>query len=106
MTIFWEPLFGDFGVFLLPRPQTAVQRRAIVLIAIGLSRGSSGHLEHRRPKGSIQWSALCGGPGRSGGSSPTESVFIFSDQMVLAGALALGLAMIPCPVLKVKFGNE
>ena len=102
MTIFWEPLFGDFAFYY--RPQLLVKGAPLVLIAIGLSLGFKAGIWNIGAEGQYIMGAICGA-GAGLAFYPAESVFIF-PVMVLAGALGGWVwAMIPA-VLKVKFGTN
>ncbi|OAN80905.1 sugar ABC transporter permease [Sulfitobacter pontiacus] len=102
MTIFWEPLFGDFAFYY--RPQLLVKGAPLVLIAIGLSLGFKAGIWNIGAEGQYIMGAICGA-GAGLVFYPAESVFIF-PVMVLAGALGGWVwAMIPA-VLKVKFGTN
>jgi len=102
VTIFWEPLFGEFSFFY--RPQLLIKGAPLVLIAIGLSLGFKAGIWNIGAEGQYIIGALVGA-GVGLAFYPTESVFIF-PLMVLAGALGGMLwAMIPA-LLKVKFGTN
>lgn len=102
LTIFWEPLFGEFAFYY--RPQLLVKGAPLVLIAIGLSLGFKAGIWNIGAEGQYIMGAICGA---AVGLAfyPTESVVIF-PLMVIAGALGGWIwAMIPA-VLKVKFGTN
>ena len=102
LTIFWEPLFGEFSFFY--RPQLLVKGAPLVLIAIGLALGFKAGIWNIGAEGQYIIGALCGA-GAGLAFYPAESVFIF-PIMVLAGAFGgWAWAMIP-GVLKVKFGTN
>lgn len=102
LTIFWEPLFGDFAFYY--RPQLLIKGAPLVLIAIGLSLGFKAGIWNIGAEGQYIMGAICGA---AAGLAfyPTDSFLIF-PLMVLAGALGgLIWALIPA-VLKVKFGTN
>ena len=102
LTIFWEPLFGDFAFYY--RPQLLIKGAPLILIAIGLSLGFKAGIWNIGAEGQYIMGAIFGA-GMGLAFYPTESVFIF-PLMVLAGALGGWIwAMIPA-VLKVKFGTN
>jgi simple sugar transport system permease protein len=102
ITIFWEPLFGEFAFYY--RPQLLVKGAPLVLIAIGLALGFKAGIWNIGAEGQYIVGAICGA---AAGLAfyPAESVFIF-PLMVLAGGLGgCAWAMIP-GVLKVRFGTN
>lgn len=102
VTIFWEPLFGEFAFYY--RPQLLVKGAPLVLIAIGLALGFKAGIWNIGAEGQYIVGAICGA---AAGLAfyPAESVFIF-PLMVLAGALGGCLwALIP-GFLKVRFGTN
>ena len=102
ITIFWEPLFGEFSFFY--RPQLLVKGAPLVLIAIGLSLGFKAGIWNIGAEGQYIMGALCGA-GVGLAFYPAQSVLIF-PAMVLAGAFGgWAWAMIPA-ILKVKFGTN
>lgn len=102
MTIFWEPLFGEFSFYY--RPQLLIKGAPLVLIAIGLSLGFKAGIWNIGAEGQYIMGALFGA-GAGLAFYPSESVLIF-PLMVLAGAFGGWIwAMIPA-VLKVKFGTN
>ena len=102
VTIFWEPLFGEFSFFY--RPQLLIKGAPLVLIAIGLSLGFRAGIWNIGAEGQYIIGALVGA-GVGLAFYPAESIFIF-PLMVIAGALGGFLwAMIPA-LLKVKFGTN
>lgn len=102
MTIFWEPLFGEFAFYY--RPQLLIKGAPLVLIAIGLSLGFKAGIWNIGAEGQYIIGALFGA-GAGLAFYPSESVLIF-PLMVLAGAFGGWIwAMIPA-VLKVKFGTN
>lgn len=102
MTIFWEPLFGEFAFYY--RPQLLIKGAPLVLIAIGLSLGFKAGIWNIGAEGQYIMGALFGA-GAGLAFYPSESVLIF-PLMVLAGAFGGWIwAMIPA-VLKVKFGTN
>jgi ABC-type uncharacterized transport system permease subunit len=102
LTIFWEPLFGEFSFFY--RPQLLIKGAPLVLIAIGLSLGFKAGIWNIGAEGQYIMGALCGA-GVGLAAYPAESMFIF-PAMILAGAFGGWLwAMIPA-ILKVRFGTN
>ena len=102
ITIFWEPLFGEFAFYY--RPQLLVKGAPLVLIAIGLALGFKAGIWNIGAEGQYIMGAIFGA-GMGLAFYPTESVFIF-PLMILAGAFGGWLwATIPA-VLKVKFGTN
>lgn len=102
LTIFWEPLFGEYAFYY--RPQLLVKGAPLVLIAIGLSLGFRAGIWNIGAEGQYIMGALCGA-GVALALYPMESVFIF-PAMVLAGAFGgWAWAMIPA-FLKVRFGTN
>ena len=102
LTIFWEPLFGEFSFFY--RPQLLIKGAPLVLIAIGLALGFKAGIWNIGAEGQYIVGAICGA-GAGLAFYPMESVFIF-PLMVFAGAFGgWAWAMIP-GVLKVKFGTN
>lgn len=102
VTIFWEPLFGEFSFFY--RPQLLIKGAPLVLIAIGLSLGFRAGIWNIGAEGQYIMGALFGA-GVGLAFYPAESVLIF-PLMVMAGALGgLFWALIPA-LLKVRFGTN
>lgn len=102
MTIFWEPLFGEYSFYY--RPQLLVKGGPLVLIAIGLSLGFRAGIWNIGAEGQYIMGAICGA-GVGLAFYPMDSFLIF-PLMVLAGALGGWVwAMIPA-LLKVKFGTN
>ncbi len=102
LTIFWEPLFGEFSFFY--RPQLLIKGAPLVLIAIGLALGFKAGIWNIGAEGQYIMGALFGA-GVGLAFYPMESWIIF-PLMVLAGAFGGWVwAMIP-GVLKVKFGTN
>ena len=102
VTIFWEPLFGEFSFFY--RPQLLIKGAPLILIAIGLSLGFKAGIWNIGAEGQYIMGALFGA-GFALAFYPLESVFLFPG-MVIAGALGGWLwAMIPA-ILKVRFGTN
>ncbi|MFK7880328.1 ABC transporter permease [Roseobacter sp.] len=102
LTIFWEPLFGEFSFYY--RPQLLIKGAPLVLIAIGLSLGFKAGIWNIGAEGQYIMGALFGA-GVGLAFYPLESAFIF-PAMVLAGAFGGWIwAMIPA-ILKVKFGTN
>lgn len=102
LTIFWEPLFGEFAFYY--RPQLLVKGAPLVLIAIGLSLGFKAGIWNIGAEGQYIMGAICGA---AVGLAfyPAENLLIF-PLMVIAGALGGWIwAMIPA-VLKVKFSTN
>ena len=102
ITIFWEPLFGEFAFYY--RPQLLIKGAPLVLIAIGLALGFKAGIWNIGAEGQYIMGAIFGA-GVGLAFYPSESVFIF-PLMILGGAFGGWLwAMIPA-VLKVKFGTN
>ena len=102
VTIFWEPLFGEFAFFY--RPQLLIKGAPLVLIAIGLSLGFKAGIWNIGAEGQYIMGALFGA-GVGLAFYPLESALIF-PLMVLASAFGGWVwAMIPA-VLKVRFGTN
>jgi simple sugar transport system permease protein len=102
LTIFWEPLFGEFSFFY--RPQLLIKGAPLVLIAIGLSIGFRAGIWNIGAEGQYIMGALFGA-GFALAFYPAESMFLFPG-MILAGAFGGWLwAMIPA-LLKVRFGTN
>ena len=102
ITIFWEPLFGEFAFYY--RPQLLIKGAPLVLIAIGLSLGFKAGIWNIGAEGQYIMGALFGA-GVGLAFYPAENFIIF-PLMVLAGAFGGWLwAMIPA-MLKVKFGTN
>ncbi len=102
LTIFWDPLFGEFAFYY--RPQLLVKGAPLVLIAIGLSLGFRAGIWNIGAEGQYIMGAICGA---AAGLAfyPSESVLIF-PLMVIAGGLGGWIwAMIPA-LLKVRFGTN
>ena len=102
VTIFWEPLFGEFAFYY--RPQLLIKGAPLVLIAIGLALGFKAGIWNIGAEGQYIMGAIFGA-GVGLAFYPTESIFIF-PLMILAGAFGGWLwATIPA-VLKIKFGTN
>lgn len=102
VTIFWEPLFGEFASYY--RPQLLVKGAPLVLIAIGLALGFKAGIWNIGAEGQYIFGAICGA-GVALALYPLEAWWIF-PLMVLFGALGGWIwAMIPA-VLRVKFGTN
>lgn len=102
ITIFWEPLFGEFAFYY--RPQLLIKGAPLVLIAIGLALGFKAGIWNIGAEGQYIMGAIFGA-GVGLAFYPSESIFIF-PLMILGGAFGGWLwAMIPT-VLKVKFGTN
>ncbi len=102
VTIFWQPLFGEFAFYY--RPQLLIKGAPLVLIAIGLSLGFKAGIWNIGAEGQYIMGALFGA-GVGLAFYPMEGFFIF-PLMVLAGAFGGWIwAMIPA-VLKVRFGTN
>ena len=102
LTIFWEPLFGEFAFYY--RPQLLVKGAPLVLIAVGLSLGFKAGIWNIGAEGQYIVGAIFGA-GVGLAFYPAQSVFIF-PLMVLAGAFGGWIwAMIPA-MLKVRFGTN
>tara|TARA_R110002094_G_scaffold47041_14_gene58633 strand:- start:144 stop:1226 length:1083 start_codon:yes stop_codon:yes gene_type:complete len=102
LTIFWEPLFGEFSFFY--RPQLLIKGAPLVLIAIGLSLGFKAGIWNIGAEGQYIMGALFGA-GVGLAFYPMEGWFIF-PLMVLAGGFGGWIwGMIPA-LLKVRFGTN
>ncbi len=102
VTIFWEPLFGEFASYY--RPQLLVKGAPLVLIAIGLALGFKAGIWNIGAEGQYIFGAIFGA-GVALALYPLEAWWIF-PLMVLFGALGGWIwAMIPA-VLRVKFGTN
>lgn len=102
ITIFWQPLFGEFAFYY--RPQLLIKGAPLVLIAIGLSLGFKAGIWNIGAEGQYIMGALFGA-GVGLAFYPVESFIVF-PLMVLAGAFGGWIwAMIPA-LLKVKFGTN
>ncbi|MCL6285941.1 ABC transporter permease [Ruegeria sp. 2012CJ41-6] len=102
MTIFWEPLFGEFSFYY--RPQLLVKGAPLVLIAIGLSLGFKAGIWNIGAEGQYIMGAIVGA-GVGLAFYPLEAWYIF-PLMVIGGALGgWAWAMIPA-FLKVRFGTN
>ncbi|MEP1521269.1 ABC transporter permease [Ascidiaceihabitans sp.] len=102
LTIFWEPLFGEFSFFY--RPQLLIKGAPLVLIAIGLALGFKAGIWNIGAEGQYIMGALFGA-GVGLAFYPMDSFIVF-PLMVLAGAFGGWFwAMIPA-ILKVRFGTN
>ena len=102
ITIFWDPLFGEFAFYY--RPQLLIKAGPLILIAIGLAIGFRAGIWNIGAEGQYIIGALTGA-GVGLAFYPMESPLIF-PLMVLAGAAGgCAWAMIPA-VLKVRFGTN
>ncbi|MEL7098386.1 MAG: ABC transporter permease [Pseudomonadota bacterium] len=102
LTIFWEPLFGEFAFFY--RPQLLIKGAPLVLIALGLSLGFRAGIWNIGAEGQYIIGAICGA-GAALALYPLESPFIF-PLMIACGALGgFAWAMIPA-LLRVRFGTN
>ncbi|MAM25902.1 MAG: sugar ABC transporter permease [Rhodobacteraceae bacterium] len=102
VTIFWEPLFGEFAFYY--RPQLLIKGAPLVLIAIGLSLGFKAGIWNIGAEGQYIMGAIFGA-GAGLAFYPAEGWFIF-PLMILAGAFGGWIwAMIP-GFLKVRFGTN
>ena len=102
MTIFWEPLFGEFSFYY--RPQLLIKGAPLVLIAIGLSLGFRAGIWNIGAEGQYIMGAIVGA-GVGLAFYPLEAWYIF-PLMVIGGALGGWIwAMIPA-ILKVRFGTN
>ncbi|MEM9308236.1 MAG: ABC transporter permease [Pseudomonadota bacterium] len=102
LTIFWQPLFGEFAFYY--RPQLLIKGAPLILIAIGLSLGFKAGIWNIGAEGQYIMGALCGA-GAGLAFYPAESVFIF-PLMVLAGAFGGWIWAIIPAILKVRFGTN
>ncbi len=102
LTIFWEPLFGEYAFYY--RPQLLVKGAPLVLIAIGLSLGFRAGIWNIGAEGQYIMGAIVGA-GVGLAFYPLEAWYIF-PLMVIGGALGgWAWAMIPA-LLKVRFGTN
>ncbi|MEM8693806.1 MAG: ABC transporter permease [Pseudomonadota bacterium] len=102
ITIFWDPLFGEFAFFY--RPQLLVKAAPLILIAVGLALGFKAGIWNIGAEGQYIVGAICGA-GVGLAFYPLESWVIF-PLMVLAGTFGgWAWAMIPA-FLRVKFGTN
>ena len=102
LTIFWQPLFGEFAFYY--RPQLLVKGAPLVLIAIGLGLGFRAGIWNIGAEGQYIVGALAGA-GTGLAFYPLQAWFVF-PLMVLAGAAGgWAWAMIPA-MLKVRFGTN
>ncbi len=102
LTIFWQPLFGEFAFYY--RPQLLVKSAPLILIAIGLAMGFRAGIWNIGAEGQYIMGALFGA-GVGLAFYPMESPLIF-PLMILAGALGGWIwAMIPA-FLRVRFGTN
>lgn len=102
VTIFWEPLFGEFAFYY--RPQLLIKGAPLVLIAIGLALGFKAGVWNIGAEGQYIMGAIFGA-GVGLAFYPTESLWIF-PLMILAGAFGGWMwAAIPA-ILKIKFGTN
>jgi simple sugar transport system permease protein len=102
ITIFWEPLFGEFAFYYAP--QLLIKGAPLVLIAIGLALGFRAGIWNIGAEGQYIIGALTGAAVALA-FYPLEAWFVF-PLMILAGALGgWAWAMIPA-LLKVRFGTN
>lgn len=102
LTIFWEPLFGEFAFYY--RPQLLIKGAPLVLIAIGLALGFKAGIWNIGAEGQYIVGAICGA-GAGLAFFPHESVLIFPLMVVAGGLGGWAWAMIP-GLLKVRFGTN
>ena len=101
-TIFWDPLFGEFGWYF--RAQLLVKAGPLILIAIGLSLGFRAGIWNIGAEGQYIMGAICGA-GVGLAFYPLDAWFVF-PLMVLAGALGgWAWAMIPA-ILRTRFNTN
>lgn len=101
-TIFWDPLFGEFGFY--TRPQLLIKAGPLILIATGLALGFRAGIWNIGAEGQYIMGAVCGA---AAGLAfyPSESFLIF-PLMIVSGALGgLVWALIPA-LLKTRFGTN
>ena len=102
VTIFWQPLFGEFAFYY--RPQMLLPRAPRVFIAIGLSPGFRAGIWNIGAEGQYIIGALCGAAVALA-LYPLAAWFVF-PLMILAGAFGgWAWAMIPA-VLRIRFGTN
>ncbi|MAQ84594.1 MAG: sugar ABC transporter permease [Maritimibacter sp.] len=102
-TIFWEPLFGEFGWYY--RGQLLIKAGPLVLIAIGLSLGFRAGIWNIGAEGQYIMGAIFGA---AVGLAfyPMEARWLIFPLMILAGAFGgFVWAMIPA-LLKTKFNTN
>ncbi|MGR3486048.1 MAG: ABC transporter permease [Paracoccaceae bacterium] len=104
VTIFHEPIFGEFAWFY--RPQLLVKGAPLVLIATGLAIGFRAGVWNIGAEGQYILGALCGA-GVALALYPLDARWIVFPLAVAAGALGgLAWGLIPA-ILRVRFGaNE
>jgi general nucleoside transport system permease protein len=101
-TIFWDPLFGEFGWYF--RAQLLVKAGPLILIAIGLSLGFRAGIWNIGAEGQYIMGAICGA-GVGLAFYPLDAWFVF-PVMVLAGAFGgWAWAMIPA-ILRTRFNTN
>jgi general nucleoside transport system permease protein len=101
-TIFWDPLFGEFGWYF--RAQLLVKAGPLILIAIGLSLGFRAGIWNIGAEGQYIMGAICGA-GVGLAFYPLDAWFVF-PLMVIAGALGgWAWAMIPA-ILRTRFNTN
>ena len=101
-TIFWDPLFGEFGWYF--RAQLLVKAGPLILIAIGLSLGFRAGIWNIGAEGQYIMGAICGA-GVGLAFYPLDAWFVF-PVMVLAGAGGgWAWAMIPA-ILRTRFNTN
>ncbi len=101
-TIFWDPLFGEFGWYL--RGQLVVKAGPLILIAIGLSLGFRAGIWNIGAEGQYIMGAIAGA---AAGLAvyPAETRLIY-PVMIVAGALGgMVWALIPA-LLKTRFNTS
>lgn len=102
ITIFWEPLFGEFAFYYAP--QLLIKGAPLVLIATGLALGFRAGIWNIGAEGQYIIGALTGAAVALA-FYPLEGWYVF-PLMILAGALGgWAWAMIPA-LLKVRFGTN
>jgi general nucleoside transport system permease protein len=102
LTIFWEPLFGEYAFYY--RPQLLVKGAPLVLIAIGLSLGFRAGIWNIGAEGQYIMGAIVGA-GVGLAFYPTEAWYIF-PLMVIGGAFGGWVWGIIPALLKVRFGTN
>ena len=101
-TIFWDPLFGEFGWYF--RAQLLVKAGPLILIAIGLSLGFRAGIWNIGAEGQYIMGAICGA-GVGLAFYPLDAWYVF-PLMVIAGALGgWAWAMIPA-ILRTRFNTN
>ncbi|MEL6958905.1 MAG: ABC transporter permease [Pseudomonadota bacterium] len=103
LTIFYEPVFGQFNSFYLP--QLLIKGAPLVAIALGLAIGFRAGVWNIGAEGQYIIGALCGA-GVALALYPMEARWLIFPAMLIAGAFGgFAWAMIP-GILRVRFGTN